>query len=139
MGRAKAAVLPVPVWATPKVVSRQDGRDRLGLDGSRARIAGRLEGMQKGRGQAEHVKIGQYGHLSVEAPRPGHLVRKRSSAAIDAASPEAGVSHFMVGIFASRAGQSPFIGLARLHPQPGRGGYIIEFNYLTIKKAVTPP
>ena len=40
MGRVKQAVLPVPVWATPKTSRPISTRDGLLLDGGRVDIAG---------------------------------------------------------------------------------------------------
>ena len=57
IGSAKAAVLPVPVWAMPEqVAAGQHRRNGLRLDRGRGRIAFALQGLQEGLGEAERGK-----------------------------------------------------------------------------------
>ncbi len=52
-GRAKAAVLPVPVCAPDEVPSGDDVRDRLGLDGGGRFVPNRQESLHDGFGEAQ--------------------------------------------------------------------------------------
>ena len=71
IGSAKAAVLPVPVWAMPEqVTAGQHDRDGLGLDRRRRDVALALQRLEDRRGEAE---VGKHCQLSVLSCGRAHI------------------------------------------------------------------
>ena len=78
MGRVKAAVLPLPVWAMPsRSWPASKCRDGIGLDRGRDRELARFEGTQKRLGQAEG-RESSLGQDVVMLQRPSRLWERKA-------------------------------------------------------------
>ena len=72
MGSAKAAVLPVPVWAMPWTsLALHDEGDRLDLDGGGGGVTLGDERLEKGCCEAEFVECGDGVMIGLSFPRKG--------------------------------------------------------------------